>query len=219
MVAVAAGLAVMIVGSGVASAKQVSGTEWATAACGAQTKFLSAVNAAAGPGGFSDVQAELSGAGGDLAATKSKLTTFFDAGVTAAKTLATDMKKAGVPKITNGAKIEKLALAKAGSFQKLLTDGKKKVATLSTTDAASFKVTGAKVLAALQAQQKSTRKTDEKVSKLDKDDAVTPTLSACGGEGSSGANAGDGGSSGGNGGGGTPPAPAPQAPPAQTPAG
>jgi hypothetical protein len=206
MVALGAGLAVVIVGSGVASAKQVSATTWAAAACAAQNKFIAVINSAA-PGGFSAVQSELSGGNGDLPTAKSQLVAFFDAATTAAKPLRSEVKKAGIPKITNGDKIEANVLATAQTIQKVLAGAKKKVGTLSTTDAAAFKATGSKVLADFSSLQKLNQKSSKTIKKLDKDHKVASTLNSCSGGGSSSSGSGGGGNSGAGTSGGATPAP------------
>jgi hypothetical protein len=185
---VAACLALLTFGF-VADATPVPAAQWAAVVCVAQNAFATTTQAAAPPDSFKTVEDVLKQST-DLAAAKSKVVAFFDTAITAATTLVSAVKTAGVPDIRNGDKIERAVLAAAMKYQTVLDKDKKRADALDTTDEAAFRDTRHKIIDSFSPLHDINLETEKTVATLDKGHAVSPTLHDCplnGGRGGSNA--------------------------------
>ncbi len=180
-VAVASCLALLPLGLS-AGVMQVPAEQWAAADCTAQKTFTTSTRAAAvtpdGHQGYQAVQEELSNPG-DLAATKSRVVAFFDAATAAAATLVSGVRNAGVPKITNGDKIEQTVVTAAQTTEAVLAGDKKKAGGLSTTSNSAFKAAGNQIPNDFSKLHFLDLKTQTMIDGLDRDLQVSPLLHAC----------------------------------------
>jgi hypothetical protein len=81
----------------------------------------------------------------DLRAGRDQLATYLGKMVTAAKTAATTLERAGAPSTPNGSKIAAKFVAGLQASAKLFADAQAKAAKLSTTDAKAFATDGKKL--------------------------------------------------------------------------
>ncbi len=133
-IAIAALAAVPVVGlsAAPAGAKTVSPQKWATSFCTALSDWQDTIKAAS-----SDVSAALADTT-DLSSGKTTLVDFLNQAIDATDTAMSDVKAAGVPKTTNGAKIQAALIKGFGKAKSIFEKAEADAETLSTTDAASF---------------------------------------------------------------------------------
>ena len=133
-IAIVALAAVPVVGlsAAPAGAKTVTPQKWATGFCTALSDWQDTIK-----GASTDVSAALADTT-DLASGKTTLVNFLSQAIDATDTAIADVKAAGVPKTTNGAKIQAALIKGFGKAKTIFTKAESDSETLSTDDAASF---------------------------------------------------------------------------------
>jgi hypothetical protein len=160
-----------------AGAKTVSPQKWATAFCTALSAWTDSLNSAS-----SDVKAALSGTTSDPVAAKATLVDFLSHTIDVTDTALQDMKAAGNPDTTNGARINAAIVSALGKAKRVFTKAEGDAESLPTNSTAAFDSSAAAIAAQIQAGGTAIDTALGRVGKLDKDgklDAVVRKAKAC----------------------------------------
>jgi flagellar motor switch protein FliG len=162
-------LAILQLGFGGQSAKPVAVSKWVTAVCTAETTLKSSATSE-----FSALQASAAANPFDPATAKSVLVNFLQTATPEAQRLASQLKAAGAPQITNGAKVAQLYVSTAQSLAASLAADLPQVIAIASS--------GLKGLdTATTMHQSATQMANQQVKKLLKDNKVDRELVDCGG--------------------------------------
>jgi len=159
-----------------AGAKTVSPQQWSTKFCTALSDWLNTIQ-----GSSTDVKDALSNTT-DLAAAKTTLVDFLSQAVDATDTAIGDVKAAGTPKTTNGAKISAAFVSALGRAKKLFEKAEADAENLPTDSAASFSSAATEIATAISEGGSEIDSGFVKVDKLDKGralDKVVQKTKAC----------------------------------------
>ena len=159
-IAIAALAAVPVVGlsAAPAGAKTVSPQKWATSFCTALSDWQDTIKAAS-----TDVSAALADTT-DLSSGKTTLVDFLNQAIDATATATSDVKAAGVPNTTNGAKIQAALIKGFGKAKSIFAKAEADAEKLPTDDAATF---SAQATAIGQQIQDSASEIDTAFGKID----------------------------------------------------
>ena len=159
-----------------AGAKTVTPQKWAAGFCTALSTWQDSIKASS-----ADVTSALSDTT-DLQKDKTTLVDFLSQAIDATDTAIADVKAAGVPKTTNGAKIQAALIKGFGKAKTIFTKAESDSETLSTDDAASFSTQASAIGQQIQDSAGEIDTAFGQIDKLDKGgklDKVVKASKAC----------------------------------------
>ncbi|MFN8027902.1 MAG: hypothetical protein U0W40_16530 [Acidimicrobiia bacterium] len=171
-VAIATLAAVPVIGfsSAPAGAKTVPAKQWSTKFCTALSDWLDSIQ-----GSTADLQAAIADTT-DLAGSKQTIVDYLNTAIDATDTAIADLKAAGTPKTTNGAKISAAFVSAMGEAKSIFEKAEADAEDLPTDDVTTFSAETSAIGAQISASASKVDAGFSKVSGLDKNNELNDVV-------------------------------------------